>query len=169
MGKTTLIRSLLPDLPMMDYVVGSAILRELAGEAFAQFDSLPPDVKQRYREDAIRWMERRQERTGRHILCDGHTTLLNPSTRQAEQVFTQLDCNFFRELILLEAPAEVVLQRRRDDPSKRRNLDSELLREELAGERAACYRIARTHGMQAHELPVGDDLAITYRLKELLT
>jgi len=168
-GKTTLIRSLLSELPQVDYVVGSAILRELAGSAFARFDSLPPEEKQRYREDAIRWMETRQERIGRHILCDGHTTLLNPSTGQVEQVFTELDCRFFRELILLEAPAELILQRRRDDPSKRRNLDPDLLRSELSGEREACYRIARAHGMQLHELPSGDDVSLAHRLKELLT
>ena len=168
-GKTTLIRSVLSALPRVDYVVGSAILRELAGSAFAQFDSLPPEVKQRYREDAIRWMETRQERIGHPILCDGHTTLLNPSTGQVEQVFTELDCRFFRELILLEAPAEVILQRRRDDESKRRNLDLELLRAELAGEREACFSIAKAHGMQLHELPMGDDMSIAHRMKELLT
>ncbi|MFY0522502.1 ATP-binding protein [Archangium gephyra] len=168
-GKTTLIRSVLPELPRVDYVVGSAILRELAGSAFAQFDSLPAEVKQRYREDAILWMQTRQERMGGHILCDGHTTLLNSSLGQVEQVFTELDCSFFREIILLEAPAEIILQRRRDDPSKRRNLDLELLRAELAGEREACYRIAKAHGMQLHELPTGDDTTIAQRLKELLT
>jgi len=168
-GKTTLIRSVLPALPMVDYVVGSAILRELAGSAFEHFDSLPAEVKQRYREDAIRWMETRQERIGRHILCDGHTTLLNPSTAQVEQVFTELDCGFFRELILLEAPAEVILQRRRDDTTKRRNMELEVLRAELAGEREVCSRLARAHGMQLHELPIGDGAAIAHRLTEVLT
>lgn len=168
-GKTTLIRSVLPDLLGVDHIVGSAVLRELAGNAFANFDNLAPEVKQRYREDAIRWMEAHQEREGRHILCDGHTTLLNASRHQVEQVFTELDCRFFRELILLEAPAEVVLQRRRDDPSKRRNLDLDLLHAELAGERETCYRIARAHGMRLHELPGGNDVSVALRLKELLT
>ena len=40
-GKTTLIRSLLPQLPHVDYIVGSAVLRELAGADFARFDHLP--------------------------------------------------------------------------------------------------------------------------------
>ncbi|MCY1037063.1 ATP-binding protein [Corallococcus sp. BB11-1] len=168
-GKTTLIRSILPALPQVDYVVGSAILRELAGADFARFDSLPPDVKQHYREEAIRWMETRQEGTGRDILCDGHTTLLNPATAQVEQVFTELDCHFFRELILLEGPPEVILQRRRDDLTKRRNLDGSLLHAELAGEREACLRIAREHDMRLHELPMGDDQVIARQLTGLLT
>lgn len=168
-GKTTLVRSVVPALPTVDYVVGSAILRELAGSAFERFDSLPPEVKQRYREDAIRWMEERQAREGRHILCDGHTTLLNAGTGQVEQVFTELDCRFFRELILFEAPAEVVLQRRRSDPSKRRNLDMDFIRAELEGERATCHAIAAAHGMVVYELPGGDDAAVAARLKELLT
>lgn len=44
-GKTTLVKSVLPRLPGVDHVVGSAVLRELAGEAFARFDHLPPEVK----------------------------------------------------------------------------------------------------------------------------
>ena len=39
-GKTTLIRKVIDSLPTVDYIVGSAVLRELAGAEFQRFDHL---------------------------------------------------------------------------------------------------------------------------------
>ena len=168
-GKTTLIRSILHALPGIDHVVGSAVLRELAGPAFARFDHLPADAKQRYREDAISWMEERQRSEGKHILCDGHTALLDESTGAVGAVFTARDCAFFRELVLLEAPGEVVLAHRRADPSKRRSLVPEIVAAELSGERETCRRIAEQWGMRIFHLPPSTDPATPTRLLEILS
>ncbi|MCA9720170.1 MAG: AAA family ATPase [Myxococcales bacterium] len=167
-GKSTLVRSLVESMHDVDYVVGSAVLRELAGPEFARFDHLTPARKQRYREDAIRWMEDRQRATQMHILCDGHTALLDESTGRVTPVFTDLDCRFFRELILLEAPVELVLSRRASDPRKRRNLDPHVIASELQGERETCARLAREWKMTLHRLPPADDPEVAQRLLELL-
>lgn len=167
-GKTTLIRSIIDKLPRVEYVVGSAILRQLAGEEFARFDSLPAHVKHRYREQAIEWMVEQQERTGQHLLCDGHTTLLDAEKGVVEQVFTGKDCRFFRELILLEAAPEVVLARRRGDFTKRRSLELATIRSELAGERATCLRLGVEYQMTVHILPPSDDPETPGRLQEIL-
>ena len=100
-GKSTLVRRVIPRVPYIDHIVGSAVLRELVGPEFARFDHLPPRVKQRYRESAIDWMKRRQTQTGRHILCDGHTSLLDESTGVVGSVFTDRDGTFFHELVYL--------------------------------------------------------------------
>jgi adenylate kinase len=167
-GKTTLIRSIIGELPRIDYLVGSAILRELAGDDFQRFDHLPPEVKEDYRHEAIRWMERRQAREGRTILCDGHTSLLDESTGEVGPVFTELDCRFFRELILLEAPAELILAHRQADTSKRRSLDLEVIRAEIEGERSTSQRIATEWGMDLHRLPPSRDPTLAATLKEIL-
>ena len=167
-GKTTLIRSVIDELTWVDHLVGSTILRGLAGEDFARFDHLPPAVKQGYREEAIRWMERRQAREDRCILCDGHTSLLDESTGVVGPVFTELDCRFFRELILLEAPADVVLAHRSADPTKRRSLYPQVIQAEILGERASCQRIAHEWGMALHRLPSSHDPDVGRALKELL-
>jgi adenylate kinase len=167
-GKTTLIRSVIGELPHLDYIVGSAVLRELAGADFARFDHLPAEVKQRYREDAITWMEERQRREGKHILCDGHTALLDESTGRVGPVFTERDCAFFRELILLEAPVEVVLARRRGDSAKRRSLVPEIVAAEVSEERESSRRIAKRWGMRLHGLPSADAPGVRARLLGLL-
>lgn len=167
-GKTTLIRSILDRIPGVDYVLGSAVLRELAGAEFARFDSLPEPVKQEYRERAIEWMIDRQRRTGLHLLCDGHTTLLS-QLGEVEQVFTERDCRFFRELILLEAEPEVVLSHRRADQSKRRSLDLAIIAAELTGERAACLRIGAAYQMTVHTLPPSGSPETASRLQEILS
>jgi len=156
-GKTTLVKSVLPELEGFEHIVGSAVLRELAGAEFARFDHLAPARKQGYREEAILWMERHQDATRQHVLCDGHTSLLDESTGAVGVVFTESDCRFFRELILLEAPLEVVLARRRADPSKPRSLDPEVVRAEMDGELESCVQIAEQWGMRLHRLPTEPD------------
>jgi adenylate kinase len=167
-GKTSLIRSVLDRLPKVDYLIGSAILRELAGVEFAHFDFLSPERKQYHRERAIHFMVQRQTEAGRHILCDGHTSLFNPVTSQVEPVFTALDCQFFRELILFEATPELVLERRSQDPSKKRCLDLQIIREELSVERDTCLRVAREHGMVMHRLMGTGDPATGRQLLQIL-
>jgi len=168
-GKTTLIRSIIKELPQIDYIVGSAVLRELAGAEFDHFDRLPLATKERYRKDAIRWMEARQAEQGKHLLCDGHTTLFNEGMGSSEIVFTQQDCQFFRELILLESPVDLILQQRRGDSSKARSLDPSVISKELAAESDACQRIAALWGMSLHRLPPSRDPQTAYFLKELLS
>jgi adenylate kinase len=168
-GKTTLLRSVIADLPDVDYIVGSAVLRELAGPDFARFDHLPMAVKEGYRHEAISWMERRQATTGKHILCDGHTALLDESTGIVGCVFTERDCRFFRELILVEAPAEVVLARRQGDLSKRRSLNIEVIEKELSAERESSRLVAERWGMILHRLPPDTDPDGSPWLKELLS
>lgn len=168
-GKTTLVRSILPRLPHVDHVVGSAVLRELAGEAFARFDHLPHAVKERYREEAIGWMEARQAREGRTLLCDGHTSLLDESTGRVGCVFTERDCRFFRELVLVEAPIDVILRFRRGDATKVRSLDPDVVRAELEGERESAAYLAQEWGLALHRLPDITDPSTPDRLAELLT
>lgn len=167
-GKTTLIRQVVGEHPQVDYIVGSAVLRELAGEAFEQFDHLEPAVKRQFRERAIEWMESRQTCTEKHILCDGHTSLLDESTGRVGPVFTEHDCQFFRELILLEATAASVLEHRRRDSSKRRSLDPAVISAEIDGERSTSRRIAEEWGMLFHTLPFSTDPDAALRLKEIL-
>ncbi len=168
-GKSTLVRAVTPDLPAIDHIVGSAVLRELAGADFDRFDHLDPGVKHAHRVSAIDWMIRRQTARGLHILCDGHTSLLDESTHQVGPVFTEADCRFFRELVLLEAPVEVVLARRTADQSKRRSLDPAVIAEELEGERRTSERVAQQWGMRLHRLPTTeDDGAIRSAFQEIL-
>lgn len=166
-GKTTLVRAVIDTLPNVDHIVGSAVLRELAGPDFARFDHLPPAVKHDYRVAAITWMEAHQARLGRHILCDGHTSLLDESSGRVGPVFTERDCTFFRELILLSAPVDVVLARRHADPVKRRSLDPTVIAAEIAGEHDTSHELATRWHMQLHHL-AADDPAAPRRLASLL-
>ena len=167
-GKTTLVRSVLPEVPRVDHIVGSSVLRLLAGEDFNRFDHLPPEVKDEYRRHAIAWMEDHQAREGKTILCDGHTSLLDESTGMVGAVFTERDCRFFQELVLVEAPLDVVLARRAGDASKRRSLDPAVVAAELLAERETAARIAVEWGMKLHCLPPNTDARASELLVEIL-
>ena len=146
-----------------------SVLRELAGADFARFDHLSPEVKEQYRHGAITWMEQRQARVGKHILCDGHTALLDESTGKVGMVFTERDRGFFREIILLEAPVDAILAQRRGDTSKVRSLDPQVIASELSAESASSRLIAEESGMQLHYLIVSDRGSAAGHLVELLS
>lgn len=167
-GKTTLIRSIVDELPHVDYIIGSSLLRQFAGDDFARFDHLPHEVKHAYRERVIEWMVERQAREGRHILCDGHTALLDESTGEVGPVFTERDCRFYDELMLLDAPMEVILDRRLRDTTKRRSTDPKIIAEELSAERSTCRQIAERWGMRLHVLPPNVGSQARDRMLELL-
>ena len=77
-GKTTLIKKILEEIPNIDYLIGSQILRQLVGVRFDNFDYFPEAERQKYREKAIEYMIARQNEIQKDILVDGHTTLYNP-------------------------------------------------------------------------------------------
>ncbi|MHA1149206.1 MAG: ATP-binding protein [Promethearchaeota archaeon] len=151
-GKTTLIKSILDKIPNIDYLIGSQILRKLVGDRFNNFDYFPEDEKQKYREKAIEYMINRQKETNKDILVDGHTSLVNPVNGKPENVFTELDCNFFTDLILYEVDASIVLKRRKSDALKKRILDISIIERELEFERENSVKIAKKYGMQMHFL-----------------
>jgi adenylate kinase len=83
-------------------------------------------------------------------------------------VFTDHDCCFFRELVLLEAPLSTVLARRTQDTAKRRNIDPEIIKKEIAAERNTSRLLAERWGMLLHELPQNTGPLASQRLLELL-
>jgi len=148
-GKTTLVKSIMP-ISNTDYFIGSDILKNLVGPEFENFDYFPEEKKQKYRKKAIEYLWKIQEKNKKNILIDGHVTLLNPKTRIIEPVFTELDCNFYTDLILLEAPIEEILKRRKNDNRKKRIIDIELIRKELTAERHEAERLSNKYGINIH-------------------
>ena len=155
-GKTTLSRSILSRVPWIDYIIGSSILRELVGEEFKDFDKFSDERKRFFREQANRYMEQHQKENRKDILVDGHTTLYNSETGKVDAVFTELDYKFYTDLIYYNAPAKVVLKRRKGDPSKRRILDINIIKQELAKEKEESIRIAKTYQIGWYEIKNGN-------------
>ena len=151
-GKTTLIKKILEEIPNIDYLIGSQILRQLVGVRFDNFDYFPEAEKQKYREKAIEYMIERQNEIQKDILVDGHTTLYNPISKKSENVFTEMDCKFFTDLILYEINALAVLERRKSDTIKKRILNLFIIKNELSSERENSENIAKNYGMQIHYL-----------------
>lgn len=167
-GKSSMIREVAGHFPSIDHIIGSSVLQELAGPDFEHFDYLPPLKKHAYRVGVIEWMEQRQAKLGRHILCEGHTVLFDESTKVVGPVFTPADCHFYRELILMDSAIEMILARRQADTSKLRCLDPKIIAKELAGERTTSELIAQTWGMKLHRLPIGNDSDIYQHFREIL-
>ncbi|MHA1342011.1 MAG: AAA family ATPase [Promethearchaeota archaeon] len=151
-GKTTLIKKVIKKTPWIDFLIGSRVLKQLVGNDFNNFDKFPEEKKQYFRREAIRYMENLQARNKKDILVEGHTTLYNPETNQIEKVFTDLDCEFYSDLIYYNVLPEIVLERRKNDKSKIRVLDFEIIKEELEAEYKESRRIAEKYQMGWYEI-----------------
>ena len=167
-GKTTLIKSILEKIPHIDYLIGSQILRQLVGAKFKDFDYFPEDEKQFYRKQAIKFMIDRQKKTKKDILVDGHTSLFNPKLNEPENVFTELDCKFFTDLILYEENTMTILKRRKKDLQKNRIKDISIIKKELAFERSNAHNIAKSYGMKMHYLNGNDSDDLKIKLINIL-
>lgn len=85
-----------------------------------------------------------------------------------EPVFTTEDCRFFRELILLQAPASLVSARRQSDPKRQRPSAGECSSTKKSWQKPAeCQRLADCHGMRLHLLNATDP-ALEERFLHLL-
>ncbi len=167
-GKTTLIKAILEEIPNIDYLIGSQILRQLVGPRFDNFDYFSEEEKQKYREKAIEYMTKKQNETQKDILVDGHTTLYNPISKEPENVFTELDCQFFTNLILYEVNALTVLERRKSDSFKKRILNLSIIKREISFERENSENIAKKYGMQMHYLDEGSQNNLNIEIIKIL-
>jgi len=174
-GKTTLIHSVLPELPHLDYVLGSDILRSLVqqdGNDFRQFDFFPEGLKMEYRRRSIQQMIKRQVKNRKTILVDGHVSLYNPQKKRVECVFTPDDCVFFTDFILYETSADKVMKRRKNDKNKNRILDMEIIREEILREREIAFDISLKHNIKMYylnEIEFSNFRELQCRLFEILS
>ncbi|MHA1758141.1 MAG: AAA family ATPase [Promethearchaeota archaeon] len=154
-GKTTLLRSVLP-LPNIEYYTGSQILKKLVGKDFYKFDYFSNERKEYFRKKAIQFLWDRQSQNGKDILIDGHVTLFNPKTEKIERIFTESDCEFYTDLILLEAPINLVLIRRIND-LKKRITNRDYIKQELIAERNEVNRLKKEFGMVVHYIYDDDE------------
>ena len=167
-GKTTLIKSILSKISGIDYLIGSNILRQLVGPEFDNFDHFPEERKKFFREQSILSMIERQNKLKKDILVDGHTSLYNPNSGVAECVFTELDCKFFTDFILFELDAELILNRRKKDKTKKRIIDLEIIRQELKVERDVSHKISEEYGIQIHYLNERNEIDQKKKLLKIL-
>lgn len=168
-GKTTLITSILNDAPTLEYVTGSSILRKLVGaERFQYFDNFPDNEKAQYRKQAIKYLEEMQLKEHKSIIVDGHVSLYNSASGKVDNVFTDLDINFYTDIILYDAQKETVLERRKNDKKKTRILEMDIIEKELIAEREEAIRICRDYNKNFYHLKDWSGYDIRKDLLEIL-
>ena len=155
-GKSHVVRKILPDLRNCVHVVGSELLKaELRRHGLESMEGLDDVTKDVLRQFASEEMVRRASVDCDIFICEGHAALLPArsiglieKTWRQVQVwlgkrdsvfdvsvgFTELDKAFFNEVILVEADDEVILERRMADQDKRRSTDLDSIRADIEAE-----------------------------------
>ena len=167
-GKSHVVRELLPEIKNCVHVVGSDLLKaELRRHGLSSMEGLDEVTKDVLRQFASEEMVRRASAGCDIFICEGHAALLparplgriEKAWRQAmvwlgkrERVFdvsvgfTELDKAFFNEVILVEADLEVIQERRLADKDKQRAVDMDSIRADMEAERSKAAEICRESG-----------------------
>lgn len=167
-GKSHVVRELLPELKNCVHVVGSDLLKaELRRHGLSSMEGLDEVTKDVLRQFASEEMVRLASKGCDIFICEGHAALLparqlgrlEKAWRQLqvwlgkrEAVFdisvgfTELDKAFFNEVILVEADLEVIQERRLSDRDKPRSVDMDSIRADMEAERSKAAEICRESG-----------------------
>jgi len=189
-GKSTALKKILPDLPGWQHVIGSTILKDnldrVGLESMSGLDKVTKDVIRQY---ASEEMVRLASNGCSGFICEGHAALLSEDTKpwwlrafeasraivtrkrpkhKIESAFTELDKAIFNEVILVEADAEVVRQRRANDKTKIRPLSLEAIEADIRAEREEAAKICRESGAALRVVDANIPLLMEETLRRLL-
>lgn len=119
-GKTTILKEVVKKVDNAIWLEGSKLLSEAAEMPLEEFKKLNSKEKYVFREKAIEKAWEIQEEKNKHIIIDGHLVFAKGES-EFENVMTEKDATFYTEYIYLKLPAQVVMDRIRND--KKRNTD----------------------------------------------
>lgn len=190
-GKSHVVRKILPDLRNCVHVVGSDLLKaELSRHGLDSMEGLDDVTKDVLRQFASEEMVRRASGDCEIFICEGHAALLparslgriekawrqvqvwlgkRDSVYDVSVGFTELDKAFFNEVILVEADDEVIQERRMDDQDKRRPTDLDSIRADIEAERSKAAEICRESGAALRVVDANISTLAEKTLRGLLT
>lgn len=146
-GKTYLVNHVLPNIPQIDHIYGSSLMRELVGPCFSQFDMFPEVEKKAIRRDVIIFLKKRQKERSLPLLIQGHMTLFDPTLGKAVEIFTDEDCAFYTDLILLEIPPEMIVSNREREKYRHFSCNIHSVKSEIMFEHRTAKKIAEQYSM----------------------
>lgn len=159
-GKSYIMKKLRILAPNYGYVIGSEVLRKLAGDEFKNFNILDKKKKEQYRYLAIKELEKMAME--KPLIVEGHLSFYNPEQDKMDLVQTEADSNFNDAYILLHPTIELVQSYRSKDRGKMRILDEEIIKQEIDTELQEFYRTCKNNGHKGIkiDLPCEENLAL---------
>ncbi len=117
---------------------------------FIQFDGFPPNIKLEYRKKVINYLQ--TQRISKHLFIEGHLSMYNSTTSNYEILFNQMDLNFFDIILYFSIEPLIILERRKEDELKQRNMDLDIIINEIKFEEKYLHslkKIKRIHIMES--------------------
>ncbi|KAF2183747.1 hypothetical protein K469DRAFT_582257 [Zopfia rhizophila CBS 207.26] len=121
-GKTFLLNQLKPELGQEHFTFyeGSEMIAAVVPGGLDAFQKLEEHEKMPWRQLAIDTIGKECADSGRVAVVTGHFMFWSEEEEAGRPVYTQNDLNTFTHILYLDAPAEVVAQRRLDDTERSR-------------------------------------------------
>ncbi|KAK3641776.1 hypothetical protein LTR56_011103 [Elasticomyces elasticus] len=122
-GKTKLIGVLKSFLPgdKFEFFEGSEVIDSLVDGGLERFKTLPPPKQRAWREQAIEYIQHRCAQSGKGAIVAGHFMFWNDNIGpEPAPICTEKDKEAYTHILYLDVDPEVIVQRRRDDPTRGR-------------------------------------------------
>ena len=119
-GKSTILKELVLKHPDLLWLEGAKLLLETANIDLITFKKSDDLEKMRYRENAIKQAFKIQAEEKRDVIIDGHFSFPDDAN-SFKSVFTSMDNAFYKDIIYLQLPPEVILKRQLSDFTRKRN------------------------------------------------
>ncbi len=158
-GKSSVLKEINKEGMNLCFTSGSDILKDMMGEAYAQFEFLPEYRKYAYRLKIRNRLHKIQEENGKDLLVDSHLTVYNLKSGKIDVIFTHMDYDFYTDVILLDSYPERILDHRQRDTKKKRITDLDIIRKELDFERQKAVEISEKYGIRLHVIRMSDNAA----------
>ncbi|KAK5740221.1 hypothetical protein LTR17_004722 [Elasticomyces elasticus] len=122
-GKTKLIGVLKSFLPgdKFEFFEGSEVIDSLVDGGLERFKTLPPPKQRAWREQAIEYIQHCCAESGKGAIVAGHFMFWNDNIGpEPAPICTEKDKKAYTHIFYLDVDPEVIVQRRRDDPTRGR-------------------------------------------------
>lgn len=148
-GKTTLLKDHVTNGEARDQaVVGSSVMNEvLAPKTVHDMAGMTDAEQAGVRTQAIRRLSETKRAAVGRLLVDGHFTLRNQNTGALDTTFTEAEAKFYDGLVVVEAPADLVVTWRAGDQRDRGRESASTISQHLVAERAEAVRLAGATGL----------------------
>ncbi|KAK4891942.1 hypothetical protein LTR27_009467 [Elasticomyces elasticus] len=122
-GKTKLIGVLKSFLTghNFEFFEGSEVIDRLVDGGLERFKTLPPGEQRARREQAIEYIQDSCAKTGQNAIVAGHFMFWNDDIGpEPAPICTEKDNKAYTHILYLDVDPEIIVQRRRDDPTRGR-------------------------------------------------
>jgi adenylate kinase len=166
-GKTTILKSLMPFTANTIWLEGAAQVLKAAQLTLHDFKKLSASEKYHFRTMAIANAFEIQTENKQHLIIDGHLAFAN-GENEFENVMTENDKRFYTDFIYLKLAPAVILERQQQDLSRNRNYSLSTIHNWIDFELKALQKVCTERNIVLHILESENNSTCIHSILKIL-